>query len=204
MKFVPSSNAKEVSTLRFLADIYADDNHVVRPKSFGSVEGGTVVLMPSLGDHLTEYPMLGAQLHSIVQQLVEGVSFMHKHGVAHLDLKPQNVLVNFDSGRLWIIDLSVSVRVRSVDEMWEGLSGTRGYMAPEVGREKYSPILADRWSCGNLIKVLCNVCGPSKDRDVLLGISKELKNSDPRKRPDLSEVAGRLAKRPNGKSVESN
>lgn len=194
MKLIPSSERPELSILRFLADIDADDNHTVRPEGFGAVDGGTVVLMPSSGDHLTEYAMLEAHLLSIVQQLVEGVAFMHAHGVAHLDLKPKNVLVDNDSGRLWIIDFGAAEWVKSVNDMWHGFSGTHGYAAPEVGPGVFSPVLADRWSCGNLIREVCELCGPSRHRDVLLGISQELMNKDPRIRPDLSNVARRLEK----------
>ena len=39
-------------------------------------------------------------LNALVQDLLRGVGFLHSKGVAHCDLKPANVLVNFDrSGR---------------------------------------------------------------------------------------------------------
>lgn len=120
---------------------------------------------------------------------------MHTHGVVHMDLKP-DILVDRDGGRLWIIDFGLALWVRSEDEMGNGFSGTPGYAAPEVGQDDFSPVLADRWSCGNLIQEVCKLCGPSKHRDVLLGVSQGLMNEDPRKRPDLSEVARRLAKSP--------
>lgn len=201
---IPSSKNQEVSILRFLAGIGTDDNHTVRPEGFGKVNGGTIILMPSFDFHLTNDPMLGseAHLHSIVQQLVEGVAFMHSRKVAHLDLKPQNVIVDRDSGRLRIIDFGLALWLSSVDEMGNGFSGTRGYVAPEVGPDDFSPILADRWSCARLIQEVCKISGPSKHRDELLGISQELMNRNPRKRPDLSEVAKRLENCPDSNLVK--
>lgn len=78
------------------------------------------MLMPSPSHHLTEYALMldsGAHLLSIVQQLVEGVAFMHAHGVVHLDLKPQNLLADKDNGCLWIIDFGTAEWMDSVDDL---------------------------------------------------------------------------------------
>lgn len=144
--------------------------------------------MPVVGRHSTNYKNLEANLYSVVRQLVEGVAFMHKNGVAHLDLKPQNVLVNEASGRLWIIDFSISEIVESVDVVYEGFAGTKGHAAPEVSPGLYSPIRADIWSCGKVIQELCERCGPSMDRDFLLRVSEKLMVEDPQERPELSAV----------------
>ncbi|KAH9048623.1 kinase-like domain-containing protein, partial [Lactarius deliciosus] len=91
-------------------------------------------------------------------QFVEGVAYLHEHGVAHLDLKPGNVLVYARSGslspRLSIIDFGLSVFAESEEFLVEGYRGTPSWAAPEVGEsgEKYSAILADRWSCGKVLK----------------------------------------------------
>jgi serine/threonine protein kinase len=94
-----------------------------------------------------------------MSQLVEGVRFMHQHKVAHLDLKPDNVLVR--RGQLRIIDFGVSVRVSGADTMIKGFRGTPTWAAPEVGDpdgpdQRYSPIRADLWSCGRLLQYLAN------------------------------------------------
>jgi serine/threonine protein kinase len=60
--------------------------------------------------------------------------------MAHLDLKPENIIVEESTGRLSIIDYSVSQRVSGLDEMIAGFAGTLGHVAPEVGHEPYSPI----------------------------------------------------------------
>ncbi|KAL6305208.1 kinase-like domain-containing protein, partial [Sparassis latifolia] len=85
-------------------------------------------------------------------QLFEAVDFMHGHGVAHLDLKPQNIIIPPNYGWLTIIDLSLSVRVRIPRHTFRGYVGTEGYIAPEVGRGQYNPIRADLWSCGKVVE----------------------------------------------------
>ena len=95
---------------------------------------------------MTSTENLQSNLFSIAKQLIEGVAFMHEQGVAHLDIKPENIIVDSSTGRLSIIDYSVSQRVSGPDEMFAGFSGTLGHVAPKVGHEPYSPIRADLWS----------------------------------------------------------
>ena len=198
---MPSHNAQEVAILQFLCSINSGDNHTAQPLEFWPVDEGTIVSMPVLGGHSRSYAKLEENLLSVVRQLVDGVSFMHRHGVAHLDLKPQNVLVD-EQGRLWVIDFGVSERVKSIDDTRVGFVGTAGYAAPEVGDKKYSPIRADLWSCGNLIRELCELCRPSMNPRLLLEISQQLMNANPRKRPHLSDIATQLKKMLERKKAE--
>ncbi|KAI0295012.1 kinase-like domain-containing protein [Russula brevipes] len=86
---------------------------------------------------------------SLSRQFIEGVDFLHQHGVAHCDLKPGNVVV------LFIIDFDLAEWVEGVKTMMKGWCGTRPWVAPDLGSKDdpqlYSPILADRWACGRVI-----------------------------------------------------
>ena len=144
-----------------------------------------------MATHITTYAKLEENLHSIMGQLVDGVSFIHRYGIAHLDLKPHNILVD-GHGPMWIINFGVSEQVKSIDDLHTGFLGTPGYTAPEVGEKYYSPIWADLWSCGNVIQELCKLCQPSMNQALLLGIGQELMNADPMQQCHLSDVATRL------------
>ena len=145
--------------------------------------------MASAGTHLTSLTDLDVHLWSLTRQLFEAVQFMHDHNVAHMDLKPTNILVPKTYGRLTIIDFGLSVRLGNKTELREGRVGTQGYMAPEVGNGKFSPIRADLWSVGKVVKDLCMLCRrPSTHRDQLSDVSERLLDDDPRKRPTMSEV----------------
>jgi serine/threonine protein kinase len=124
----------------------------------------------------------------LTQQFIEGVAFMHQQSIAHLDLKPDNILVN-DRNRLWITDFSASVQVRDADETIEGYIGTPGWMTPEVGEERqYSPIRADLWSCGQMIQYFTTF-GPGFKEPVLEKRSQLLLDQNPSKRPSLKDVS---------------
>ncbi|CAI4044467.1 putative serine/threonine protein kinase KKQ8 SKDI_11G0520 [Saccharomyces kudriavzevii IFO 1802] len=88
-----------------------------------------------------------------MKQLLHGVKFMHDHGVAHCDLKPENLLF-YPHGLLKICDFGTSSVFQTA---WErkvhtqrGIIGSEPYVAPEefVDGEYYDPRLIDCWSCG--------------------------------------------------------
>ncbi|KAI6013006.1 kinase domain-containing protein, partial [Pisolithus marmoratus] len=65
-------------------------------------------------------------------QLVEGVAFMHAQLVVHMDLKPENIIIPLQGGHLSIIDFSSSILLKSEKQKFHGISGTTGYITPEV------------------------------------------------------------------------
>ncbi|EWC45444.1 hypothetical protein DRE_00843 [Drechslerella stenobrocha 248] len=83
-------------------------------------------------------------------QIVNGVKYMHDMGLAHRDLKLDNVVIN-EHGILKIIDFGSAVVFRYPFEtdivMAHGIVGSDPYLAPEVCNElKYDPQPADIWS----------------------------------------------------------
>jgi len=193
LKFV-EQGAKEIGILLYLAGLRSELNHTVRPFDIWPVTGGSIIAMPAAGNRLTYLADLDTHLWSLTRQLFEAVEFMHQHAVAHMDLKPGNILVPSTYGRLTIIDFGSSVRLRNKTELLQGHAGTEGYIAPEVGPTKFSPIRADLWSVGKVVKELCVLCGPSTHRDRLSDLSQRLLNDIPSKRPLMSEVLEWMSK----------
>ncbi|KAG2151671.1 kinase-like domain-containing protein [Suillus bovinus] len=185
---------QEIEILRYLTGIDSPSNYTISPVQIWPVQGGNVVSMPTAASHLTSLSNPGVHLWPVAKQLFEAVDFMHQHGVAHLDLKPPNILVPIDGGRLSIIDFNSSVRITGTETMFRGIVGTTGYLAPEVaaGQGLYSAIHADLWSCGKTLEELCYLCSPSRDRNALLEIARELMNDDPKQRPMMLDVLKRL------------
>jgi len=63
-------------------------------------------------------------------------------------------------------------------------------MAPEIGEENgpsrmYSPILADKWSCGRVLAAFADIRG-GNDRG-LAAFARQLMNGDPHARPAILE-----------------
>lgn len=95
----------------------------------------------------------------LMKQLLRGILFMHSHGVAHCDLKPENLLL-YPNGTVKICDFGTSCVFQTA---WErrvhfksGLNGSEPYIAPEeyINDVEYDPRLADSWSCGVIYCVM--------------------------------------------------
>jgi len=93
-------------------------------------------------------------LQSMFRQLVETVSWMHSHQIAHLDLSLENTMlssVEQNLVKIKIIDFGLA-RDFKWDEKFTEKVGKIGYMAPEVyGSKKYSPEKADIWCLGVML-----------------------------------------------------
>lgn len=96
----------------------------------------------------------------IVEQILQAIAFMHKHGFAHRDVKPENIMFaerpSLREGRVGIvklIDFGLACARDPKAPMRERTSGekcgTIRYAAPEVITDaSYIPELADVWSVG--------------------------------------------------------
>lgn len=75
-------------------------------------------------------------------QLASALRYLHAFGYLHLDVKPGNVIV--ESGRVWLIDLSLAQRPGPCSQ---GL-GTAAYLSPEQARGDEVSEAADVWGLG--------------------------------------------------------
>ncbi|KAG5638069.1 hypothetical protein H0H81_002037 [Sphagnurus paluster] len=189
LKFV-RDGGNEIEILHYLAGLDFESNHTVRAVRTWPIAGGSIIVMPLVGNRLTKLDDKDTFLWPVMKQLFEAVKFMHDNCVAHMDLKPSNLLIPSEYGTLTVIDFGVSVRVKKPEQLFQSKSrvGTEGYIAPEVGRTKFSPIRADLWSVGKVVEEFCTLCQPSPSRDWLLDLSKRLLDDDLKKRPMMAEV----------------
>ncbi len=135
-------------------------------------------------------------------QFLEGVVYLQRSSVAHLDLKPDNIVVKKDPelGKvdLEIIDFDIAVLADAEPTISEA-SGTSGWRAPEVSAGKtYNPLLADRWSCGRVLMFFTEHMGPNQMRKVMWLWSRRLMDPNPSRRPlvpnpvQLQEISRKL------------
>ncbi len=201
---VMDDDTDELAILKHLNEFKSVANHTI--KLHGVVHTPiTKVIALQWGVPLDEYicfhhPPESAALFP--EQFLEGVAFLHEHRVAHLDLKPGNVVVDVDDldherkcpPRLFIIDFGVSMFVEDEQTTIVGYCGTQPWVAPEVGSPDgpdlaYSPILADRWACGQMVKYLEKaVAGGGAGSCGQVSLKDQLTSSDPGARPPVKEV----------------
>jgi serine/threonine protein kinase len=88
---------------------------------------------------------------SIFSQVISGMQFLHSHGIAHRDLKPQNILLvkNYE---VRIADFGLCGFQTARDNGLLTMCGTQVYMAPECLRPgKYDGFARDIWSLGVIL-----------------------------------------------------
>ena len=85
-----------------------------------------------LETRLARRPMVGLEEgRNIAVKLARAAAALHRAGIIHRDIKPDNVILEGD-GSLKLIDLGV-VRVPGLEDFSpEGIPGTAAYMAPEM------------------------------------------------------------------------
>jgi len=96
---------------------------------------------------------------ALVRQILEGIDYMHKHGVVHRDLKPENLLCSNPSSAtssiIKIADFGLSKDLETGN--LQTSCGTPSYVAPEVLMGGQYDSEVDIWSIGVITYVL--LCG---------------------------------------------
>lgn len=165
----------------------------------------------SLGEKLARERRHGGhfyeQLRDLFRQVAEGLLALHDEGLLHLDLKPDNVMVDRD-GAIRILDFGLVAPLHERGrKSRRGIGGTPRYMAPERLLGKSESTSADWYSLGVM---LAEQLG-SKDlsdsepfefpahapRD-LVDLCVSLLNPNPEDRLEGVAVATQLGAKPSG------
>ncbi|ALC48799.1 Drak [Drosophila busckii] len=102
-----------------------------------------------------------AQARHCMREVLKALKFLHDRSIAHLDLKPQNILLageRIEDG-LKLCDFGISRVVCEGINVRE-MAGTPDYVAPEVLQYEPLSLLTDIWSVGVLAYVLLSGFSP--------------------------------------------
>jgi len=122
--------------------------HIISVLDFGfDAEGSpyytmTVIDSPqTITDYGANRPL--AEKLTLIAQILQALAYLHRHGILHRDLKPQNVLIA--EGSVKVVDFGLASLLEGITP---GAAGTLAYIAPEVLRGKMSTIAADLYAVG--------------------------------------------------------
>ncbi|KAH8998393.1 hypothetical protein EDB92DRAFT_1941237 [Lactarius akahatsu] len=181
--------SKELDILKYIHTIRPPSPHVISfIETIPSNTGGWLIL-PKLRSIRYREVMDRRGVRGrdqLGRGLIEGLGYLHEHGIAHRDIKPGNLVCD-DDFCLQIIDFDVAIEVQDENTEVDEYRGTRDWTAPEMGEEDgptaiYSPIKADRWSCG---RVLLRHILVGKGDNRLSRFAERLMSRDPQQRPSL-------------------
>ncbi|EEF45196.1 CBL-interacting serine/threonine-protein kinase 7 [Ricinus communis] len=109
------------------------------------------------------------------QQLVSALHFCHQNGVAHRDVKPQNLLLDAN-GNLKVSDFGLSALAEAQNDgstVLQTACGTPAFTAPEVmARRGYDGAQSDAWSCGVILFFLLSAQLPFDDTNLAVMYKK--------------------------------
>lgn len=103
----------------------------------------------NLKQHIIERDLSLRQMIDLCIKLLQGLDFLHQHGIVHRDVKPGNFLFSRDGTQVKIVDFGLSKSVANWRSRWMKESGgTRLYMSPEQLQKKKLDARSDIFSFG--------------------------------------------------------
>ncbi|KAI4831787.1 hypothetical protein KUCAC02_001309 [Chaenocephalus aceratus] len=89
-----------------------------------------------------------------VQQVLEGLRYLHQKSIAHLDIKPENILMSSPgSDQIRICDFGNAIKLEPSEEYYSKY-GTPEYVAPEIVNQTPVSTATDIWPAG-VLTYLC-------------------------------------------------
>jgi serine/threonine protein kinase len=144
--------------------------------------------------------------------MTEGLLALHQEGLLHLDLKPDNVMVDRE-GAIRILDFGLVIPLNEENRRKRrGIGGTPRYMAPERLSGLKEATSADWYSLGVMLAEQLGAEGgwpsesptfPSHAPQNLVDVCLGLLRSDPGARLSGPDVAERLGAKPSGTHLAS-
>ncbi|MDC3961351.1 sensor histidine kinase [Polyangium jinanense] len=111
---------------------------IVKPLSLETHEGMPALVLEDFGgqslDHFLGAPLPIERFLDLAVRIAAAVGALHRRGIIHKDLKPQNILVNVSTGQVKLADFGLAVcpsRERQAALRPNLIEGSLPYLAPE-------------------------------------------------------------------------
>eukprot|EP00253_Pinus_taeda_P035211 PITA_35211 len=145
-------------TVVSLHDVYEDDEylHLVMEMCSGG----------DLFDRISRnniVPFSEEEAATILQKLMEAISYCHSMGIAHRDIKPDNILLVDNSNfldQIKLADFGQASFFSPGQGSMQGIVGTPYYVAPEVLGGKDYGEKVDVWSAGVILYIMLSGVAP--------------------------------------------
>ncbi|TDH72891.1 hypothetical protein CCR75_008922 [Bremia lactucae] len=173
MKITEASTSKqsqsarsEIEIQRMLTNYSSHPNVVALYDSFYQKDRTYLVIENCVGDDLYEFiSQNGAvdedEAKTLFHHISSAINHCHEHGIAHLDIKPENLFFKVSSTQLETIKLGDFGSAMQLDKcaVKKAVSCTVGYAAPEVLQNRPISAASDVFSAGAVLYTI--LCGYS-------------------------------------------
>ena len=102
-----------------------------------------------------EFKITEDRARTISHQITNALFYLHSYGIAHRDIKLENILMTkaSDDSQVKLIDFGLS-KILGPGESSQDPYGTLAYVAPEVLMQRPYSFYVDSWSLGIIIYVM--------------------------------------------------
>ncbi|HVP69236.1 MAG TPA: serine/threonine-protein kinase [Anaeromyxobacteraceae bacterium] len=152
---------------------------------------------PSLREGLRPgQPLPTQRALQIARQLCAALSYLHRNGVVHRDVKPENILVAPGDGTVKLLDFGIAFLEAARRLTWAGLTGTLGtpdYMAPEQLHGRRGDARTDVYAIGVILYEMLTGRPPYDAPDMAALLRMKAQRDPPSPRLFAPEVPAVLA-----------
>uniref|UniRef100_A0A671UEP1 Myosin light chain kinase, smooth muscle n=1 Tax=Sparus aurata TaxID=8175 RepID=A0A671UEP1_SPAAU len=200
-KFIKAYSAKEKENVRQEIGIMNSLHHPKLVQCIDAFEGKSdivMVLEMISGGELFEriidedFELTEREVIKYMLQIIDGVNFIHKQGIVHLDLKPENIMcVNKMGSKIKLIDFGLARRLESAGTL-KVLFGTPEFVAPEVINYEAISYPTDMWSIGVICYILLSGLSPfmgDNDNETLSNVTSATWDFEDEAFDEISDTA---------------
>uniref|UniRef100_A0A4W4GZ82 Myosin light chain kinase, smooth muscle n=1 Tax=Electrophorus electricus TaxID=8005 RepID=A0A4W4GZ82_ELEEL len=200
-KFIKAFSQKEKENVRQEIGIMNSLHHPKLVQCIDAFEGKSDIVMVMemiSGGELFErivdedFELTEREVIKYMLQIIDGVQFIHKQGIVHLDLKPENIMcVNKTGTKIKLIDFGLARRLEGSASL-KVLFGTPEFVAPEVINYEEISYPTDMWSIGVICYILVSGLSPfmgDNDNETLANVTSATWDFEDEAFDEISEQA---------------
>ncbi|TRY98349.1 hypothetical protein DNTS_007747 [Danionella cerebrum] len=182
-KFIKAFSQKDKENVRQEISIMNSLHHPKLVQCVDAFEGRSdmvMVLEMISGGELFErivdedFELTEREVIKYMLQIIDGVQFIHRQGIVHLDLKPENIMcINKTGSKIKLIDFGLARRLEDSGSL-KVLFGTPEFVAPEVINYEAISFPTDMWSIGVICYILVSGLSPfmgENDNETLANVT---------------------------------
>ena len=154
-----AEDPKCISLLKSEFDITSmlDNRYIRKAISYENIEGlgNSIIFEYVPGKSLWEHVRLGTvdekQVKNILLEICDALNYMHKNGVIHCDLRPDNIIIT-DEGHVKLIDIGMPETEYEANK--ELLVKELEFIAPELIKGEEGDARSDIYSVGKIMEFM--------------------------------------------------
>ena len=135
-----------------------DNKYIRKALDFVKIEGmGDCIIFEyiegkSLAEHVRVGTLSEKQVKSVLVEVCEGLYYLHRNGIVHCNLNPDNIMVTAADCRVKLIDLGIPETKQDADR--ELLIKEMEFIAPEIIKGEDFDLRADVYSIGKIMEFI--------------------------------------------------